>query len=45
MGSQLPSKVIYTNYSKQYMVAQAIDCVCNKMLNHGKFLSLFKFFG
>ena len=42
-------KVIYTKYSKHcpYSVAHTIDCVCSKMLNHGLnhglFLSLFKF--
>ena len=38
------SKVIYSKYSKHwpYTVAQAIDCVCSIMLNHGFFLSLFK---
>ena len=44
-------KVIYAKYSKHwpYTVAHTIDCVCNKMLNHGLnhglFLALFKFFG
>ena len=42
------SKVIYTKYTKHwpYTVAHTIDCVCNKMVNHGLnhelFLSLFK---
>ena len=41
-------KVIYPKYSKHLLsnVAHTIDCVCNKMLNHGLnhefFLSLFK---
>ena len=44
-------KVIYTKYSNHWpnSVAHTIDCVCSKMLNHGLnhglFLSLFKFFG
>ena len=46
----LAIKVIYSKYSKHcpYTVAHTIDCVCNKMLNHGLnhglFLSLFKLF-
>ena len=42
------AKVIYTKYSKHwlYTVANTIDCVCSKMLNHGLnhglFISLFK---
>ena len=49
--NQQSVKVIYPKYSKHlpYTVAHAIDCVCSKMLNHGLnhglFLSLFKFFG
>ena len=43
--------VIYPKYSKHlpYTVAHTIDCVRSKMLNHGLnhglFLSCFKFFG
>jgi putative flippase GtrA len=43
-------KVIHPKYSKHwpYTLANTIDCVCSKMLNyglnHGLFLSLFKFF-
>ena len=46
-----PLKVIYPKYSKHlsYTLAHTIDCLCSKMLNyglnHGLFLSLFKFFG
>ena len=46
--AKLLSKVIYPKYTKHwpYTVANC-DCVCNKMfnqgLNHGLFLSLFKF--
>ena len=42
------TKVIYPKYSKHwfYTLAHKINCVCNKMLNHGLdhgfFLSLFK---
>ena len=44
----LPKLYIYTKYSKHlpYTMAHTIDCVCNKMLNHGLnhglFISLFK---
>ena len=48
-------KVIYTKYYKHwpYTVTHTIDCVCNKILNHGTYhglnhgllFSLFKFFG
>ena len=44
-------KVIYPKYSKHWLsnVAHTIDCVCNKILNHGLnhglLFSLFKFFG
>ena len=44
-------KVMHPKYSKHlpYTVASTIDCGCSKMLNHGLnhgfFLSLFKFLG
>ena len=44
-------KVLHPKYSKHlpYTMAHTIDCVCSKLLNHGLnhglFLSLFKFFG
>ena len=44
-------KVIYPKYSKNwpYLLAYVMGCDCSKMLNHGLnhglFLSLFKFFG
>ena len=45
------SKVIYSKYSKQwpYLLASTMNCGCSRILNHGLnhglFLSLFKFFG
>ena len=50
LGFHAVSKVIHPKYSKHwlYTVAHIIDCVCSKILNHGLnhglFLSLFKFF-
>ena len=45
-GHNLPTgKVIHPKYSKDwtYTVAHSTDCVYSKMLNHGWFLSFFKF--
>jgi hypothetical protein len=38
---------IYSKYSKHwlYLLAYTIDCDCNKIFNHGLFLSLFQVLG
>ena len=43
----LETKVVYPKYSKHWLstVAQTIDCVCSKILNHGYFFHFSGFLG